>query len=199
MQAILQDSWNFCYHVWASFDRTREVLISYWICVYPKIYNYNININTSIYTYVCMYISTDIAVSFYEGDIQNIPDWCRQLYSSCGSAKHMASESVCQVARSWVDVDSFHTSLFGVVYFAIASVREFLETPSYLIFVRKPPIPKYRPIKVPHARLEHFDSSQSHRTPFFIGRHVRISHSTKNKKINWIIFHIFSKQPCVIS
>jgi len=28
----------------------------------------------------------------------------------------MYSESVCQVARSWVDVGSFHTRLFGVVY-----------------------------------------------------------------------------------
>jgi hypothetical protein len=28
----------------------------------------------------------------------------------------MSSESVCQVARSWVDVGSFLTSLFGVVY-----------------------------------------------------------------------------------
>jgi hypothetical protein len=42
----------------------------------------------------------------------------------------MSSESVCQVARSWVDVGSFHTRLFGVVYFAIASVREFLDKPS---------------------------------------------------------------------
>jgi glucan phosphorylase len=41
----------------------------------------------------------------------------------------MSSESVCQVALSWVDVDSFHTRLFGVVHFAIASVREFLDTP----------------------------------------------------------------------
>jgi hypothetical protein len=45
----------------------------------------------------------------------------------------MSSKSVCQVARSWVDVGSFHTRLFGVVYFAIASVREFLDTPSYII------------------------------------------------------------------
>jgi hypothetical protein len=44
----------------------------------------------------------------------------------------MSSESVCQVARSWVDVGSFHTRLFGVVYSAIASVREFLDTPSYI-------------------------------------------------------------------
>jgi hypothetical protein len=43
----------------------------------------------------------------------------------------MSSESVCQVARSWVDVGSFHKRLFGVVYFAILSVREFLDTPSY--------------------------------------------------------------------
>jgi hypothetical protein len=28
----------------------------------------------------------------------------------------MSSESVCQVARSWVDVGSLHTRLFGVVY-----------------------------------------------------------------------------------
>jgi hypothetical protein len=40
--------------------------------------------------------------------------------------------SLCQVARSWVDVGSFHTRLFGVVYFPIASVREFLDTPSYI-------------------------------------------------------------------
>jgi hypothetical protein len=43
----------------------------------------------------------------------------------------MSSELVCQVARSWVAVGSLHTRLFGVVYFAIASVREFLDTPSY--------------------------------------------------------------------
>jgi hypothetical protein len=28
----------------------------------------------------------------------------------------MSSGSVCQVARSWVNVGSFHTRLFGVVY-----------------------------------------------------------------------------------
>ena len=28
----------------------------------------------------------------------------------------MSSESVCQVARSWVDVGSFHAHLLGVVY-----------------------------------------------------------------------------------
>jgi hypothetical protein len=28
----------------------------------------------------------------------------------------MSSKSVCQVACSWVDVDSFHTRLFRVVY-----------------------------------------------------------------------------------
>ena len=28
----------------------------------------------------------------------------------------MSSESVCQVAHSWVEVGSFHTRLFGVVY-----------------------------------------------------------------------------------
>jgi hypothetical protein len=44
----------------------------------------------------------------------------------------MSSDSVCQVARSWVDVGSFHTRL--VVRFMIftASVRNILDTPSYL-------------------------------------------------------------------
>jgi hypothetical protein len=44
----------------------------------------------------------------------------------------MSSESVCQVARSWVDVGSFHTRL--VVRFMIftASVRNILDTPSYM-------------------------------------------------------------------
>jgi hypothetical protein len=73
------------------------------------------------------------------GHIENIPDWCCHLYTSCGSAKHrldgratMSIESVCQVARSWVGVGSFHTPLFGDVYFSIASVREYLDTPSYV-------------------------------------------------------------------
>jgi hypothetical protein len=43
----------------------------------------------------------------------------------------MSSEPVCQVARSWVEVGSFQKRLFGVVCFAIASFREFLDTPSY--------------------------------------------------------------------
>jgi hypothetical protein len=43
----------------------------------------------------------------------------------------MSSKSVCQVASSWVHRGSFHTRLFGVVYFPIASVQEFLDTPSY--------------------------------------------------------------------
>jgi hypothetical protein len=30
----------------------------------------------------------------------------------------MSRESVCQVSRSWVDVGSFYTRLFRVVYFA---------------------------------------------------------------------------------
>jgi hypothetical protein len=31
------------------------------------------------------------------GGIQNIPDWCRHLYSSCGSAKHLF-----QKAKLWI-------------------------------------------------------------------------------------------------
>jgi hypothetical protein len=55
--------------------------------------------------------------------------WYREAPVDCRTT--MSSESVCQAARSWQDVCSFHTRLFGVWYFAIASVREFLDTPSY--------------------------------------------------------------------
>ena len=36
----------------------------------------------------------------------------------------MSSESVCQVAHSWVDVGSFHTSLFGVVYVTCGDLHD---------------------------------------------------------------------------
>jgi hypothetical protein len=36
----------------------------------------------------------------------------------------MSSESVCQVARSWVGVSSFHTRLFGVVYMTCGDFRD---------------------------------------------------------------------------
>jgi hypothetical protein len=68
------------------------------------------------------------------GYILNIPDWCRHLYRSetpVDGKTIMSTESVWQVARSWVDVGSFQKRLFGIVYFAITSVREFLYTPSY--------------------------------------------------------------------
>jgi hypothetical protein len=45
----------------------------------------------------------------------------------------MSSESVCEVSCSLVDMGSFHTRLFGVMYFAVNSVREFLDTPSYMV------------------------------------------------------------------
>jgi hypothetical protein len=43
----------------------------------------------------------------------------------------MSSESMCQVAFIWVDVGSFHTRLFRVVYFANAAVRDFMDTTAY--------------------------------------------------------------------
>jgi hypothetical protein len=51
--------------------------------------------------------------------------------STVDGRNSMSSESVCQVARSWVDVGSFHTRL--VVRFMIftASVRNILNTPIY--------------------------------------------------------------------
>jgi hypothetical protein len=45
----------------------------------------------------------------------------------------MSSESLCQVACSWVDMGTFHMSLFGVVYLAVTTVREFLDTPSCVV------------------------------------------------------------------
>jgi hypothetical protein len=71
------------------------------------------------------------------GYIQNIPDWCHHLYSSCGSETAvdgrttMYSEPVCQVARSWVDVGSFHMRLFLFLWFLTASVRNILDIRLY--------------------------------------------------------------------
>jgi hypothetical protein len=36
----------------------------------------------------------------------------------------MSSESVCQVAYSWVDASSFHTRLFGVVYVTVGGLHD---------------------------------------------------------------------------
>jgi len=36
----------------------------------------------------------------------------------------MSSESVCQVAPSWVDAGSFHTRLFGVVYVSCCNFHD---------------------------------------------------------------------------
>jgi hypothetical protein len=43
----------------------------------------------------------------------------------------MSSESVCQVARSWVDVGSFHTRLVQRFMDFTASLRNILDTHSY--------------------------------------------------------------------
>jgi hypothetical protein len=54
----------------------------------------------------------------------------------------MSSETVCQVARSWVDVGSFHKRLFIVFMIFTASVRNILDIPSYnnhiLFIVQRP-------------------------------------------------------------
>jgi hypothetical protein len=48
-----------------------------------------------------------------------VPPSIQQLWSReapVDGRTTMCSESACQVARSWVNVGSFHTRLFGVVY-----------------------------------------------------------------------------------
>jgi hypothetical protein len=45
----------------------------------------------------------------------------------------MSSESVCQVARSWVDVGSFHKRLVVRFMKFTASVRIILDIPSYML------------------------------------------------------------------
>jgi hypothetical protein len=47
----------------------------------------------------------------------------------------MPSESVCQVARSWVDVGSFHTRLVVKFMIFTAAVRNILDTPSYVLYI----------------------------------------------------------------
>jgi hypothetical protein len=56
--------------------------------------------------------------------------WQREAPVDCRTT--MSSESVCQVARSWVDVGSFHKRLVVIFINFTASVRNILYTPSYL-------------------------------------------------------------------
>jgi hypothetical protein len=74
----------------------------------------------------------------------------------------MSSESVCQVTRNWVDVGSFHTRLFGVVYFAIASVQEFLDTPSYDV------MSKFSEVSHSHEIVKYFISINHIMHPTFL-------------------------------
>jgi hypothetical protein len=46
---------------------------------------------------IAHYQPTDVTVERLRGGIQNIPHWCRHLYSSCGSAKHRS-----QKAKLWI-------------------------------------------------------------------------------------------------
>jgi hypothetical protein len=44
----------------------------------------------------------------------------------------MSIQSVCQVARIWVDVGSFHMRLFIMFMIFTASVRNIVDVPSYV-------------------------------------------------------------------
>jgi hypothetical protein len=50
--------------------------------------------NTRHFIELCVFIT---AYTCIRGDIQNIPDRCRHLYNSCGSAKHRS-----QQAKLWI-------------------------------------------------------------------------------------------------
>jgi hypothetical protein len=54
----------------------------------------------------------------------------------------MSSGSVCQVARCWVEVGSFHTRLVVSFMIFTESVRNILDTPSY-VQVCTVPRPRY--------------------------------------------------------
>jgi hypothetical protein len=49
----------------------------------------------------------------------------------------MYSESVCQVARSWVEVGSFHTRLVVGFMISAASVRNILNSHMYRVYLYK--------------------------------------------------------------
>ena len=54
----------------------------------------------------------------YRGTIQNIPDWCRHVYSSCGSAKHLYMAGLpCPVSqRAKLHVGGWLWAVFTRVY-----------------------------------------------------------------------------------
>jgi hypothetical protein len=72
--------------------------------------------------------------------IQNIPDWCLQIYSSCVSSKPRLTEglpcllSQCAKLRvaGW-KLAVFYTRLVARFMIFIASVRNIWDTPSYLL------------------------------------------------------------------
>jgi hypothetical protein len=66
--------------------------------------------------HVCMFLKNKKYYPKYSGlvplSIQQL--WYRKAPVDVRTS--MSNESVCQVSRSWVDVGSFHTRLFGIVY-----------------------------------------------------------------------------------
>jgi hypothetical protein len=48
----------------------------------------------------------------------------------------MSSESMYQVAHSWVDVGSFHMRLFMILMVFTVSVRNILDLPSYVLEIK---------------------------------------------------------------
>jgi hypothetical protein len=61
----------------------------------------------------------------------------------------MSSESVCHVARSWVDMGSFHARLFIIFMIFKASVWNVQDIPSYIL----PPTPAHLSV-ILYSRLE---------------------------------------------
>jgi hypothetical protein len=114
----------------------------------------------------------------------------------------MSCESVCQVARNWVDVGSFHTRLFGVVYFAIASVREFLDTSSYVrdilarsrnVYTSSAVLTAYLPFHAKIARLWRFIFAGDSKT--YLGLQVHCPILLPDVKQNRIFSTDFHSSP----
>jgi hypothetical protein len=112
-------------------DYSRCYLCTLFICYET------ININTCTdYTAYYLYSLLFIQLTIYEGTYKIFRTGGAAIYTAVVVARRttMSSGPVCQVAYSSVDVGSSGTRLFEVVYFAIASVREFLDPSSYTAY-----------------------------------------------------------------
>jgi hypothetical protein len=103
--------------------------------------------------------SRRVQTLFIRGGIQNIPDWCRHLYSSCGSAMHRS-----QQAKLWIP-DSTATFCGDCVKTCEDVAPNFRKNRPGCFTITTPPL-TLPPSPSSFWRNTKWLSSPTHRTPY---------------------------------